>query len=117
MQGQQCRRNPPKQEAFLRKPRRLLLNLWTRNGSEVLFGDEPDERGETPQSRLDKFSGSSAVSSADIFGDQRQNSSQATSLDSVRDSASRVAGNLGNMAGNALSAGWSAFNQIKDNYS
>jgi len=87
--------------------------------SADLFGDEPDERGETPQSRLDKFSGSSAVGSADIFGDQSNPSATAASINvsAVRDSATRVAGNLGSMAGNALNAGWNAFNQIKDNYS
>ena len=48
--------------------------------SADLFGDEPDERGETPQSRLDKFSGSSAVGSADIFGDQSNSSAASASI-------------------------------------
>ena len=35
----------------------------------------------------------------------------------LRDSASRMAGNIGTMAGGAMTAGWNALNQIKDNYS
>ena len=34
-----------------------------------------------------------------------------------RDQASDMAGNAASMAGSALSAGWNAFNKIKDNYS
>ena len=34
-----------------------------------------------------------------------------------RDQASDLAGNAATMAGSAFSAGWNAFNKMKDNYS
>ena len=80
--------SPPIKKNFLSSgPAKSLDSNRYANAKAIssadLFGDEPDERGDTPQSRLDKFSGSQAVGSADIFGDQRNNS-QPSSIDSVR---------------------------------
>lgn len=51
---------------------------------------------------------------ATISGNQTSNSDW---ISIFRDQASDLAGNAASMAGSALSAGWNAFNKMKDNYS
>ena len=52
--------------------------------SEDMFGVEPDEHGDTPQSRLNKFSGSSGVGSADIFDDGKGKNATGYSMNGAR---------------------------------
>jgi hypothetical protein len=54
--------------------------------------------------------------SSDIFGNGNSSSASYSGYN-IRDQASDLAGNAASMAGSALSAGWNAFNKMKDNYS
>lgn len=87
--------------------------------SADLFGDEPDASGQTPQSKLSQFKGSTGVGSADLFGGDHANASagQSIDVDALKDSASRIASSAAATAGSLLQSGWSAFNNMKESYS
>jgi len=88
--------------------------------SADLFGDEPNASGQTPQSKLSQFQGSSGVGSADLFGGEHANAGgagQSIDVDALKDSASRMASSAAATAGSLLQSGWSAFNNMKESYS